>query len=703
MSTALLDAVVKKNRVRLIPFMLALYVLAFLDRSNIGFAKQTYQIDTGLSNEAYALGAGIFFVVYAFLGVPANLLMRKLGARTWIGTTTLLWGFLSAAMAWADTEAKFLIVRTLLGAAEAGFFPGMIYLTSQWFPQRNRASIMGLFYMGAPLALTLGSPLSGALLEMHGFMGHPGWFWMFVIEGLLAVGAGVFTFFWLDDTPEQARFLSKQEKTLLINQLASEEQQKVTSRLSDALRNGRVWQLAIIYLTIQVAVYGLIFFLPTQVAALLGTKVGFTASVVTAIPWVAALFGTWLIPRYSDKTGERRNVAALTLLAAGIGIGLSGLLSPVMAIVALCVAAIGFIAVQPVFWTMPTQLLSGTALAAGIGFVNLFGAVGGFIAPILRVKAETLFASDAAGLLTLAAVAVIGFADYFHSACKSHCCADRRGTSLNRLRNTMNALLSNPFKERLRKGEVQIGLWLSSTTAYMAEIAATSGYDWLLIDGEHAPNTIQDLYHQLQAVAPYASQPVIRPVEGSKPLIKQVLDIGAQTLLIPMVDTAEQARQVVSATRYPPYGERGVGASVARAARWGRIENYMAQVNDSLCLLVQVESKTALDNLDEILDVEGIDGVFIGPADLSASLGYPDNAGHPEVQRIIETSIRRIRAAGKAAGFLAVAPDMAQQCLAWGANFVAVGVDTMLYSDALDQRLAMFKSGKNGPRIKGSY
>ncbi|HCD9742471.1 TPA: 2-keto-3-deoxy-L-rhamnonate aldolase [Escherichia coli] len=249
----------------------------------------------------------------------------------------------------------------------------------------------------------------------------------------------------------------------------------------------------------------------------------------------------------------------------------------------------------------------------------------------------------------------------------------------------MNALLTNPFKERLRKGEVQIGLWLSSTTAYMAEIAATSGYDWLLIDGEHAPNTIQDLYHQLQAVAPYASQPVIRPVEGSKPLIKQVLDIGAQTLLIPMVDTADQARQVVSATR------------------WGRIENYMAQVNDSLCLLVQVESKTALDNLDEILDVEGIDGVFIGPADLSASLGYPDNAGHPEVQRIIETSIRRIRAAGKAAGFLAVAPDMAQQCLAWGANFVAVGVDTMLYSDALDQRLAMFKSGKNGPRVKGSY
>ena len=172
MSNTLLESVVKKNRARLIPFMLALYVLAFLDRSNIGFAKETYQLDTGLSNEAYALGAGIFFVVYAFLGVPANLLMRKFGARRWIGCTTLLWGVLSAAMAWADTEAKFRLVRTLLGAAEAGFFPGMIYLTSQWFPQQNRASIMGLFYMGAPLALTLGSPLSGALLEMHGFMGH---------------------------------------------------------------------------------------------------------------------------------------------------------------------------------------------------------------------------------------------------------------------------------------------------------------------------------------------------------------------------------------------------------------------------------------------------------------------------------------------------------------------------------------------------
>lgn len=262
--------------------------------------------------------------------------------------------------------------------------------------------------------------------------------------------------------------------------------------------------------------------------------------------------------------------------------------------------------------------------------------------------------------------------------------------------------LHNPFKAGLARGETQIGLWLSSTSSYLAEIAATSGYDWLLVDGEHAPNTVQDLYHQLQAIAPYRSQPVIRPVEFQTALIKQVLDIGARTLLIPMIDTAEQARALVAATRYPPLGTRGVGAGVARAARWGRVENYMARANDELCLLIQAESKTAIENLDALLEVEGVDGIFIGPADLSASLGHPDNADHPEVQMLIEQSIRRIRRAGKAAGFLAVNIAMAERAISWGANFVAVGVDTMLYTSALDSRLAHFKSGTPSA-TKSSY
>ncbi|MBK5072780.1 MFS transporter [Budviciaceae bacterium CWB-B4] len=406
--TTVLNTAVTKTRWRLVPFMLTLYILAFLDRANIGFAKQSYQLDTGLSNEAYALGAGIFFIAYACLGAPANLLMKKFGARKWIGVTTLCWGVLSSAMAFCDTEWKFLTVRTLLGAAEAGFFPGMIYLTSQWFPQRTRASVMGLFYMGAPLALTLGSPLSGALLEMHGFAGHPGWFWMFMIEGALAVMAGFWTFWYLDDNLEKARFLTAEEKKALIDQITSEESKKQTSRLMDAIKNVQVWHLAIIYMLIQISVYGLIFFLPTQVAALMGTTVGFKASMVAAIPWIAAMFGTYYIPRYSDRTGNRRNLAALTLAIAGIGIGVSAFASPVVAIIALCFAAAGFIAVQPVYWTMPTSMLSGVALAAGIGFVNMFGAIGGFLAPLIRVKAETVMNNSMAGLLTLAVLTIVG-------------------------------------------------------------------------------------------------------------------------------------------------------------------------------------------------------------------------------------------------------------------------------------------------------
>lgn len=403
-----LTAIVKKTKYRLVPFMLMLYILAFLDRANIGFAKQSYMLDTGLSEHAFALGAGIFFAAYAFLGIPANLMMRKIGARSWIGWTTMAWGLISCGMAVADTEVKFFVVRTLLGAAEAAFFPGMIYLTSQWFPQKNRAEIMGLFYMGAPLAFTLGSPLSGALLEMHGFLGHPGWFWMFVIEGLLAVAAGLFTFSYLDNTPQAARFLTQEQKAILAQQLHTEESAKSTARLTDAAKNFDVWHLSFIYMIIQISVYGLIFYLPTQVADLLGEKVGFKASLVTAIPWVAALFGTYYIPRWSDKTGERKYTAAVTLLAAGLGIGVSAISGPLVAIIALCFAATGFIAVQPVFWTMPTNILTGAALAAGIGFVNMFGAIGSFMAPNIKAHADSLFSNDIAGLLVLALITILG-------------------------------------------------------------------------------------------------------------------------------------------------------------------------------------------------------------------------------------------------------------------------------------------------------
>ncbi|MDR3411144.1 MAG: 4-hydroxy-2-oxoheptanedioate aldolase [Formivibrio sp.] len=267
----------------------------------------------------------------------------------------------------------------------------------------------------------------------------------------------------------------------------------------------------------------------------------------------------------------------------------------------------------------------------------------------------------------------------------------------------MKQIPQNKFKEAIKAGQTQLGLWLSCANAYTAEIAATSGYDWLLIDGEHGPNDIPTLLAQLQAIAPYDSHPIVRPVNKDPSLIKQVLDIGAQTLLVPMVDTAQDARDLVSAMRYAPRGIRGVGASVARAARWGRIENYAETVEDQLCLLVQVESLRGLQNLDEITKVEGVDGVFIGPADLSASMGHMGNPGHPEVKAAIEKAIKHIRASGKAAGFLAPDPAVAKHYLACGANFVAIAVDTMLFTKAMSDALVEVTGGTSSYQIKESY
>lgn len=249
---------------------------------------------------------------------------------------------------------------------------------------------------------------------------------------------------------------------------------------------------------------------------------------------------------------------------------------------------------------------------------------------------------------------------------------------------------TNIFKQKL-KTEQQIGMWLGLADGYCAELAANAGYDWLLIDGEHAPNDVRSILSQLQAITAYTSQAVVRPLTGDVALIKQLLDIGAQTLLIPMIETAEQAELMVKATRYPPEGIRGVGAALARASRWNNIGDYLHDADQEICVLVQIESKKALDHLDEILKVDGVDGVFIGPADLSATLGYRGKPDHEDVQKIIVESIHKIRAAGKAAGILSADEKLAQFYLTLGTEFVAVGVDTSLLMKSLKQLLAKFK------------
>ncbi|MFO8045995.1 MAG: 4-hydroxy-2-oxoheptanedioate aldolase [Halomonas sp.] len=241
----------------------------------------------------------------------------------------------------------------------------------------------------------------------------------------------------------------------------------------------------------------------------------------------------------------------------------------------------------------------------------------------------------------------------------------------------------NDFKQRLLRGESLTGVWLGLASPYVAELAATAHFDWLLLDGEHAPNDLASLLGQLQAIAPYVSAPVVRPPQGDTALLKQYLDIGVQNLLIPMVETAEQAAELVAATRYPPRGVRGMGSVLARASRWGQVEDYLACADEEICLILQLESPQALENLEAIAAVEGVDGLFIGPADLSAAMGHRGDPGHPAVRAAIDDAMARIRATGRAAGIITLDEQEAHGYLAAGFSFVGVGVDVLLLAEAL--------------------
>jgi 4-hydroxy-2-oxoheptanedioate aldolase len=248
----------------------------------------------------------------------------------------------------------------------------------------------------------------------------------------------------------------------------------------------------------------------------------------------------------------------------------------------------------------------------------------------------------------------------------------------------------NHFKHAIAAQRTQIGLWLGLADPYAAELCATAGFDWLLIDGEHGPNDLRSMLAVLQAVAPYPSHPVVRIPQGDTALVKQVLEIGARTLLVPMVESAEQARELVRAMRYPPHGIRGVGSGLARSSRWSGYPNYLKEADRRMCLLVQVETATALERIDAIAAVEGVDGVFIGPADLSASMGHLGEPDHPEVRASIEAALASILAAGKAPGILAVDESLARHYIGLGARFVAVGVEATMLAHATRALAARF-------------
>lgn len=411
MTNPALQQALSKIRWRILPFVAPMFAMAIIDRSNIGFAKHALQADTGLSNAAFALGAGIFFIGYAVFEVPSNLMLHKIGARIWLSRIMVTWGLVSAAMMFAHDETSFYILRFLLGVAEAGLSPGVVLYLTYWFPQNQRGSAYGIYYFGVPVSLMVGGPVSGWLLESAQF-GLTGWQWMFVTEGLAASIIGVFAFFYLTDKPRDAKWLNTEEKAAIEHELEKEQLQKANKGPSSwraAMFNPVVLYFTLIYFTIQVSVYGVLFYLPTRIAELLGTGIGLKVGALTSIPWIATVCMLYLVTRHADRKGQQTRYAALMLAMAAVGmIGstLSGNL--VLVIMAFCVAAAGFITVQPLFWTLPTRFLGGAAAASGIAVIGALGNLGGFLAPTVKTWAEGYFNNPHAGMYFLAGTALLG-------------------------------------------------------------------------------------------------------------------------------------------------------------------------------------------------------------------------------------------------------------------------------------------------------
>jgi sugar phosphate permease len=409
-SPVLRSAIHKASR-RLMPMIVILYVVAFLDRTNVGFATKGLEVDRGISSAAYALGAGIFFIGYAIFEIPSNLALQRFGAKAWLARIAITWGIVSAAFAFVQGPTSFIVLRFFLGVTEAGLFPGIIMFLAAWFPNRERVRFFAIFYLAQPFSQMIGAPLSGALIALGdssiGFA--TGWQMMFFVEGVLAVLAGVAAYFFLINSPQDATFLDADEKRALRDVMADEDDVKHAEGpkgVLAAMRNGRVWYFTVIYFCLQIAVYGVTFNLPLQVSGLLDRKVGFEVGLVTAIPWFFGIFACYYVGRAANTIRRRRAYGTLLFVSTGLAIALSAWFGandqPLLALVFITIAVCSFLSIGPITWSYPTAFLTGTAAAGGIGLINSLGNLGGFVAPNLRDAMATAFDSDAAGLYSLA-------------------------------------------------------------------------------------------------------------------------------------------------------------------------------------------------------------------------------------------------------------------------------------------------------------
>lgn len=394
---------------RLAPWLMLMYVVSFLDRANIGFAKQALAATEGIGEQAYALAAGLFFIGYSTCGFPSNLVLHRVGAKIWISFLMVTWGLVSMATMFVTGSTSFNVLRLLLGVTEAGFFPGIIFYLTLWFPRRVRGEMLGLFYLGVPLALIVGGPLSGYLLDLHLPGGLQGWQVMFLVEGALATLLGVFAFRFLDNRPASAKWLPENEKQALQGELNQEDEQRRATgpaSLLPMLRDGRVFGFFAVYGLIQMSTYGAVFYLPAEISDLLHKPEGFEVGAVSAIPWICALIATYILPRMGDVFRNHRMLAILTLLVSGCASFAFPSCGPAWGLAMLSIAVSGFIAVQPLFWTFPTAYLSDRAAAGGIALIGV-GNLGGFLAPNVKVWADQRFHSGSAGLYVLAGLTVL--------------------------------------------------------------------------------------------------------------------------------------------------------------------------------------------------------------------------------------------------------------------------------------------------------
>jgi ACS family tartrate transporter-like MFS transporter len=397
---------------RLLPFLLLLYIISWLDRVNVGFAKLQMNSDLGLSETAYGLGAGIFFIAYAVCEIPSNFLLVRFGARLWIARIMITWGLISAGMMFVQGETSFYVMRFLLGAAEAGFLPGIVYYLSQWFPRLHRARAVSWFMIGIPLSIVFGGPLSGWVMDRFDeYLGLHGWQWMYLVEGLPAVVLGFVVLGFLTEKPADAHWLTAEQREWLSARIYSEHTEaEGRTRLSfrAALEHPTVWLLALIMFCCQTGSYGLTLWVPTIVKGLSGYT-DFEVGLFSAIPYLAAAAGMILIGRSSDRSGERFLHVAIPSVIGALGFIATGMITaPMAAMIALSVAAVGDYSTRGPFWALPGKFLTGSAAAAGIALINAMGAVGGFIGPYAVGYLKDATGNFASALYLLAGILFLG-------------------------------------------------------------------------------------------------------------------------------------------------------------------------------------------------------------------------------------------------------------------------------------------------------